>query len=106
MRRVIPLLLLAVFIFVAIHDPILAGNKFTKIGGGVAGSSHEKFEFLKSLSGIFGSILVILGVLSFATRSRFEGLVGMVTGRAFEAVTVVPVVLIILGSLMVLAYFF
>lgn len=105
MKRAIPLILLALIILVAVHDPVWAGNKFTKIGGGVVGSKDEKLQFLKSLSGIFGGFLVALGILSFATRSRFEGLIGMVTGRTFEAVTVVPVILIILGSLMVLAYY-
>ena len=105
MKRVITFLLLAVIVLIAVYDPTLAGNKFTKIGGGVAGSKGEKLEFLKSLSGIFGGFLVVLGILSFATRSRFEGLIGMVTDRAFEAVTVVPVVLIILGSLMIIAYY-
>ncbi len=105
MRRIATILLLAMIIFIAVNDPALAGNKFTKIGGGVAGSSNEKIEFLKSLRGIFGGFLVLLGILSFATRSRFEGLVGMVTGKTFEAVTVIPIILIILGSLLMLSHF-
>jgi hypothetical protein len=32
-------------------------------------------------------------------------LIGMVTGRTFEAVTIVPIALIILGCLMALFYF-
>ncbi len=103
MRRVTIYTLLALIVFIALYDPVLAGNKFTKIGGGVVGSSNEKIEFLKSLRGIFGGFLVLLGILAFATRSRFEGLIGMVTGKTFEAVTVVPVVLIIFGSLLMLS---
>jgi len=105
MRRATPYILLALIIFVAVYDPALAGNKFTRIGGGVSGSSNEKIEFLKSLRGIFGGFLVLLGVLSFATRGRFEGLVGMVTGKTFEAVTVIPIILIVLGSLLMLSHF-
>ncbi len=105
MPRLTIYLLFIIAVTIAI-DPALAGNKFTTIGGGVSGSSHEKFQVLKSISAIFGGFLILLGVLSFITRGRFEGLVGMVTGRAFEAVTVVPVVLIILGSIMTLPYFF
>lgn len=107
MKRVTLFLLLALLILIAVPDPILsAGNKFTKIGGGVVGSHREKIEYLKSLSAIFGAFLTLLGILSFATRSRFEGLIGIVTGKLFEAVTVVPIVMIIMGTLMVLAYFF
>lgn len=105
MRRATPYVLLALIIFIAICDPALAGNKFTRIGGGVSGSSSDKIEFLKSLRGIFGGFLVLLGVLSFATRSRFEGLVGMVTGSTFDAVTIIPIILIILGSILMLSHF-
>jgi hypothetical protein len=105
MRRVVFFLILALVIIVAVNDPALAGNKFTKIGGGVAGSSSDKIAFLKSLRGIFGGFLVLLGIIAFATRGRFEGLVGMVTGKTFEAVTVVPVILIILGSILMLTHF-
>ncbi len=101
MRRVITLLPFALLIMIAVNDPVWA-NKFTKIGSGIVGSHNEKLEFLKSLSGVFGGFLIALGLLAFATRSRFEGLIGMVTGKTFEAVTVVPVILIVLGSLMVL----
>lgn len=105
MSRFITLLSIALLVLLVTVDPVLAGNKFTKIGGGVAGSSTEKFLVLKSIGGIFGGFLILLGILSFITRSRFEGLVGMVTGEKFEAVTVVPIILIILGSVMVLFYF-
>ncbi len=106
MQRAAFYLLFAVLISVAVFDPALAGNKFTKIGGGVSGSSGDKIELLKSMRGILGGFMVLLGVIAFATRGRFEGLVGMVTGKRFEAVTVVPIVLIILGSLLMLSHFF
>lgn len=105
MRRVALFLLFAIFILIAVFDPALAGNKFTKIGGGVSGSSGEKIELLKSMRGIFGGFLVLLGVIAFATRGRFEGLVGMVTGKKFEAVTVVPIILIVLGSILILTHY-
>ncbi len=105
MSRSTILLLLALLLILLAVDPTLAGNKFTKIGGGVAGSASEKLQTLKTIGAIFGGFLVVLGILSFLTRSRFEGLIGMVTGRTFEAVTVVPIVLIILGCVMALFYF-
>lgn len=105
MRRVALFLLFAILISVALFDPALAGNKFTKIGGGVSGSSSDKIELLKSMRGIFGGFLVLLGVIAFATRGRFEGLVGMVTGKGFEAVTVVPIILIILGTILITTHF-
>ena len=105
MQRVTTILLLALFILLAVYDPALAGNKFTKIGGGVSGSSSDKIELLKSMRGIFGGFLILLGIVAFATRGRFEGLVGMVTGKGFEAVTVVPIILIILGSLLMLTHY-
>lgn len=105
MLRSKALLILILTTIVICIDPALAGNKFTTIGGGVAGSDAEKLQTLKVIGAIFGGFLVLLGLLSFMTRSRFEGLIGMVTGRTFEAVTVVPIVLIILGCLMALFYF-
>ncbi len=105
MSRSTALLLLALLIILLAIDPTLAGNKFTKIGGGVAGSASEKLQTLKTIGAIFGGFLVVLGILSFLTRSRFEGLIGMVTGRTFEAVTVVPIILIILGCVLALFYF-
>jgi hypothetical protein len=106
MQRAAFFLLFAVLILIAAFDPALAGNKFTKIGGGVSGSSGDKIELLKSMRGILGGFMVLLGVIAFATRGRFEGLVGMVTGKRFEAVTVIPIILIILGSLLMLSHFF
>lgn len=105
MRRITFFLLFTILISIAIFDPALAGNKFTKIGGGVSGSSSDKIELLKSMRGIFGGFLILLGIIAFATRGRFEGLVGMVTGKGFEAVTVVPIILIILGSLLMLTHY-
>jgi hypothetical protein len=105
MRRVASILLLALLIIIAINDPALAGNKFTKIGGGVSGSSSDKIELLKSMRGILGGFMVLLGIIAFATRGRFEGLVGMVTGKRFEAVTIVPILLIILGSVLILTHY-
>lgn len=105
MARYTTILLIALILVVAAIDPVLAGNKFTRIGGGVSGSNIEKLQALKTIGGIFGGFLVLLGIVSFITRGRFEGLIGMATGKAFEAVTVVPIILIILGGVMVLFYY-
>ncbi len=105
MSRYTTILIITILLVLVAIDPALAGNKFTRIGGGVSGSDAEKLEVLKGVGGIFGGFLILLGVVSFLTRGRFEGLVGMVTGERFEAVTVVPIVLIILGGLLVIYYF-
>jgi len=105
MSRFITILFLATLLILFAVDPALAGNKFTKIGGGVSGSNLEKFRILKAIGGIFGGFLILLGIIAFITRSRFEGLVGMSTGKIFEAVNVVPVILIILGGLLISFYY-
>jgi len=105
MSRFTTILFITLMLVLVAVDPVLAGNKFTKIGGGVSGSSMEKFRILKSIGGVFGGFLILLGIIAFITRSRFEGLVGMSTGKIFEAVNVVPVILIILGGLLVLIYY-
>ncbi len=105
MSRYITILFVTLLAVLMAVDPALAGNKFTKIGGGVSGSSAEKLMDLKLIGGIFGGFLILLGIVSILTRDRFEGMVGMVSGKRFEAVTVVPIVLTILGSLLVTYYF-
>ncbi len=105
MSRYTTILIITLLLVLVAIDPALAGNKFTTIGGGVSGSDAEKFRVLKGVGGIFGGFLILLGIASFLTRGRFEGLVGMVTGERFEAVTVVPIILLILGGLLVTFYF-
>ncbi len=105
MSRIITITFIVLILALIAVDPALAGNKFTKIGGGVAGSDAEKFRILKIIGGIFGGFLILMGIISFLTKGRFEGLLGMSTGKKFEAVNVVPVVLIIFGGLLVTFYF-
>ncbi|MCP3671584.1 MAG: hypothetical protein GY814_14380 [Gammaproteobacteria bacterium] len=105
MSRYTTILIITILLILVMIDPALAANKFTRIGGGVSGSSTEKLQVLKEIGGIFGGFLILLGIASFLTRGRFEGLVGMVTGERFEAITVIPIILIILGVLMVTIYF-
>ncbi len=105
MSRFTTVLLITILLLLVMIEPTLADNKFTRIGGGVVGSNREKLDVLKNIATIFGGFLVLLGVLSFATRKRYEGFLGMVTGKGLEAATVVPIVFIVLGSLMMLFYF-
>ena len=105
MPRYITILFITALLVLFAVDPVLAGNKFTKIGGGVSCSNLEKFRILKATGGIFGGFLILLGIISFLTKGRFEGLIGMSTGKTFEAVTVVPIILILLGGLLVGLYF-
>jgi hypothetical protein len=105
MPRYITILFVAALLVLFAVDPALAGNKFTKIGGGVSGSNLEKLRILKAIGGVFGGFLILLGIISFITRGRFEGLVGMSTGKTFEAVTIVPIILIVLGGALVTFYF-
>jgi len=102
MSRFTTVLLITILLLLVMIEPTLAENKFTRIGGGVSGSNREKYEILKNIGAIFGGFLVLLGILSFATRKRYEGFLGMVTGKGLEAATVVPIVLIVLGSLITL----
>lgn len=80
-------------------------NKFTTIGGGVAGSDAEKIAVLKQLSAIAGSFLILLGILALLTRGRFEGFIGVYRGKKGESVTRVPQVMMVLGSLLIGLYF-
>lgn len=61
-------------------EPALA-NKFTTIGGGVAGASSEKLRILKELSLIFGAVLAGIGVLGLLTFNRFDGIIGLGAGK-------------------------
>jgi len=105
MSRYMTILCITLLVVLVAIEPTLAGNKFTKICGGVAGSSAEKLRILKGVGGVFGAFLILLGIVSILTRGRFEGLVGMVSGKRFEAVTVVPILLLILGTILVTYYF-
>jgi hypothetical protein len=86
-------------------DPAFAGNKFTTIGGGVSGTETEKLARLKDLTPWAGGFFILMAIASLATKNRYEGLVGLVTGRKFEAVAIVPIVLFILGLILVGVYF-
>lgn len=93
------------FIFtVCFVDPAIA-NKFTTISGGVSGADREKILVLKQISVIAGNFLILLAVIALLTRGRFEGFIGMYKGKKGESVTVVPLVMLVIGSLLIGVYF-
>lgn len=92
-------------IFVCYLEPSLA-NKFITIGGGVAGDRSEKVMLLRNLFPYIGGFLILVGLLALMTRRRFEGLVGMATGKRWEAVTIVPILLILTGLILISIYLF
>ena len=92
-------------VLVCYLEPSLA-NKFTTIGGGVAGDRSEKVMLLRNLFPYVGGFMILVGLLALMTRRRFEGLVGMVTGKPWEAVTIIPLLLILAGSILIGIYLF
>ncbi|MCP3665100.1 MAG: hypothetical protein GY696_21815 [Gammaproteobacteria bacterium] len=89
-----------VLVFLLGMEPALA-NKFETIGGGVGGIDREKLVLLKQISLILGGFLALLGILALLTKGRFEGVIGMSSGKKNEAAMMVPVVLIVLGGVFV-----
>ena len=75
-------------------------NKFETIGGGVSGVGRHKVAQLKDIAAWAGGFLMILGGLALLGRSRFEGFVGMYTGRRGESVIAVPLMLLVLGAIL------
>jgi hypothetical protein len=86
-------------------EPAFAGNKFTTIGGGVSGTETEKLARLKDLSPWAGGFLILMSFAALMTKNRYEGLIGLVTGKKFEAVAIVPIVLFVLGLILIGVYF-
>ncbi|WP_428607872.1 hypothetical protein [Sedimenticola sp.] len=78
-------------------------NKFVTIGGGVSGTSGEKFTVLKQIGAYTGTFFILLGVLSVVTKDRFEGFIGMRTKD--QGVSPASYILIILGALLSLLFF-
>ncbi|WP_199930465.1 hypothetical protein [Sedimenticola thiotaurini] len=79
-------------------------NKFTTIGGGVSGMDHEKFDILKQIGAYTGTFFILLGILSIVTRNRFESFVGM--RMKGEGIAPASYVLLVLGALLSLLFFF
>ncbi len=102
MRRTLTTVLLGSLLLLALAiDPAFAGNKFTTIGSGVSGEQSQKLEHLQKLTPWAGGFLILVGLAALATKNRYEGLIGLVTGKKFDAVTVVPIVLMIIGLILI-----
>ncbi len=71
--RCIPIILLLTLLLSV--DTALA-NKFTTIGGGVAGAEQDKTAVLTIIGAYTGLFFILLGVLGIVTRKRFEGFIG------------------------------
>jgi hypothetical protein len=91
-------------LFIAVEGAF-AGNKFTTIGGGVSGSKTQKLAHFQELMPWAGGFLILVGLAALLTKNRYEGLIGLVTGKKFEAVTVVPLVLMVIGLFLIGLYF-
>ena len=102
--QIFKILGLIALLFCCCLEPALA-NKFVTIGGGVAGNRSEKVMLLKDLVPFAGGFLILIGILALITRSRFEGLIGMVTGKRWEPITIVPLIMIIIGAILIGIYF-
>lgn len=97
---------LALFVvsLTAVAVPEIAfANKFTTIGGGVSGISEEKLNILKQIGAYTGTFFILLGILSIATRDRFESFVGM--RLKGQGVAPASYVLLVLGALLSLLFF-
>ena len=106
MGRVKPFLfLVAAALLLAIADPVLAGNKFTTIGGGVSGQSKEKVALMKNLSIYIGGFLVLVGIAGLATKKRFEGMVLMATGKGADKAAIISIIIMIIGFGLIGVYF-
>ena len=96
MRRVLIYTLLFLLLCGAGIDLAFA-NKFETISGGVNGMDREKIRLLKNVSMYAGAFLLLLALLAWVTRNRFEGFVGYSKGRGNTAVLKGITVLSVVG---------
>jgi hypothetical protein len=75
-------------------------NKFETIGGGVSGTSFEKFQLLRAASLMIGSIVTLIGLLSLIPK--FHGHSDINTSKITLTKSLV---LIAVGSVLVGLYF-
>jgi hypothetical protein len=104
-HKLLPLFLTTLAILIIAIEPSIAGNKFTTIGGGVSGTETEKLNRLKDLTPWAGGFFIVMAIGALLTKNRYEGLIGLVTGKKTEAVSVVPIVLFVLGLVLIGVYF-
>jgi nitrate reductase gamma subunit len=89
-------------VLLVIAEPLLAGNKFVTIGGGVSGISREKIALLKTISGYAGGIIITISIAALLTRRRYEGTVLMANKKKrVDAAVVAPLVLSVLGLVLI-----
>ncbi|WP_316366189.1 hypothetical protein [Candidatus Thiodiazotropha sp. CDECU1] len=59
----------SLFVLLLLTEPLLA-NKFETIGGGVAGSTRVKVEYLQIIAYVAGGIFIIAGILAIVLHDR------------------------------------
>lgn len=92
---------LCMLFLLTLGDTVLA-NKFTTIGGGVSGASHEKLDILKNIGAYSGLFFLFLGLMGILTRRRYEGFIG--GGKKGNKISPGIYALLILGSLLSLLF--
>jgi nitrate reductase gamma subunit len=89
-------------VLLVIAEPLLAGNKFVTIGGGVSGISREKIALLKTISGYAGGIIILISLAALLTRRRYEGTILIASKRKkMDASVIVPLVLSVVGLVLI-----
>mgnify|MGYP006921590503 FL=1 len=101
MARHTLLLFFSMLFLLTLGDTVLA-NKFTTIGGGVSGASHEKLDILKKIGAYSGLLFLFLGLMGILTRRRYEGFIGQ--SKKGKKVSSGVYALLILGSLLSLLF--
>jgi hypothetical protein len=59
----------SLFLTLLFTQPLLA-NKFETIGGGVAGSTRMKVEYLQVIASVTGGIFLIAGILAIVLQNK------------------------------------
>ncbi|MES9971257.1 MAG: hypothetical protein ABW092_14590 [Candidatus Thiodiazotropha sp.] len=57
------------FVLLLLSEPLLA-NKFETIGGGVAGSTRVKVEYLQVIAYVAGGIFLLAGILAIVLHDK------------------------------------
>lgn len=68
--RILPILPWLLLTGLLLCEPVLAGNKFETISGGVQGSSRAKVEYLQVITYVAGAIFLLAGILSIVLHDK------------------------------------
>lgn len=105
MKRLSPALLSILVLATILFAPELLANKFETMGGGVSGMSWEKVRLLKMIGLGFGGFVFLSGLMILIFRHSVTK--GIHVNYWREGVPYhIPVIIMVLGALMALPYFF